>query len=46
MTPAIPEILSVEGADFLKKCFVADPEDRSSASQLLDHLFVRASESL
>ena len=44
--PALPDNLSEECAGFLEKCFIVDPFDRWTASQLLDHLFVRARETL
>ncbi|KAJ3344109.1 hypothetical protein HDU93_003272 [Gonapodya sp. JEL0774] len=36
--PPIPDSLSPEAKDFLKKCF-SDPESRPTASELLDHPF-------
>ncbi|XP_039268441.2 mitogen-activated protein kinase kinase kinase 4-like [Styela clava] len=41
-SPAIPDMLTVEGKDFVKKCTVPDPTKRLSAEQLLGHQFVRA----
>ncbi|WOG90680.1 hypothetical protein DCAR_0309924 [Daucus carota subsp. sativus] len=40
-SPSIPETLSAEGKDFLRKCFQRDPADRPTAAALLDHPFVR-----
>ncbi|KAG2630379.1 hypothetical protein PVAP13_3KG485600 [Panicum virgatum] len=40
-TPEIPESLSEEGKDFLRKCLRRDPESRPTAAQLMDHPFVR-----
>ncbi|XP_006882884.1 PREDICTED: mitogen-activated protein kinase kinase kinase 4 [Elephantulus edwardii] len=39
--PAIPEKLSPEGKDFLSHCLESDPKMRWTASQLLDHAFVK-----
>ena len=39
--PKIPEDLSEEGKDFLRKCFVKDPTKRWSAEMLLKHPFVK-----
>ncbi|XP_047312772.1 mitogen-activated protein kinase kinase kinase 20-like [Impatiens glandulifera] len=39
-SPAIPEELSDEGKDFLRKCFIRDPRDRWTAEMLLSHPFV------
>ncbi|XP_058106889.1 mitogen-activated protein kinase kinase kinase 20-like [Magnolia sinica] len=36
----IPECLSVEGKDFLSRCFIKDPHDRWAAKMLLDHSFI------
>ncbi|KAG6585640.1 Mitogen-activated protein kinase kinase kinase 5, partial [Cucurbita argyrosperma subsp. sororia] len=41
--PPIPEKLSPEGKDFLQCCFQRNPADRSTATMLLDHPFVRSS---
>ncbi|KAA8537703.1 hypothetical protein F0562_027307 [Nyssa sinensis] len=42
-SPPIPETLSPEGKDFLRKCFQRNPADRPSAATLLDHPFLRNS---
>ncbi|XP_043716092.1 mitogen-activated protein kinase kinase kinase YODA-like [Telopea speciosissima] len=39
--PAIPDHLSEEGKDFVRKCLQRDPQHRPSAAQLLDHPFVK-----
>ncbi|KAJ1384997.1 Protein kinase domain [Sesbania bispinosa] len=39
--PAIPDHLSNEGKDFVRKCLQRNPRDRPSASDLLDHPFVK-----
>ncbi|XP_038597948.1 mitogen-activated protein kinase kinase kinase 4 isoform X2 [Tachyglossus aculeatus] len=39
--PPIPERISPEGKDFLSHCLESDPKMRWSASQLLDHPFVK-----
>lgn len=39
--PPIPERLSREGKDFLSHCLESDPKMRWTASQLLDHSFVK-----
>eukprot|EP00698_Gefionella_okellyi_P021370 TRINITY_DN690_c0_g1_i1.p1 TRINITY_DN690_c0_g1~~TRINITY_DN690_c0_g1_i1.p1 ORF type:complete len:434 (+),score=35.95 TRINITY_DN690_c0_g1_i1:172-1473(+) len=39
--PPIPDSLSAEGQDFLRKCLQRDPELRLSAQELLQHPFVR-----
>ncbi|XWS45306.1 hypothetical protein CRYUN_Cryun15aG0125300 [Craigia yunnanensis] len=44
-TPLIPEILSPEGKDFLRCCFRRNPAERPSASMLLEHRFVKCSQS-
>ncbi|TQE11146.1 hypothetical protein C1H46_003152 [Malus baccata] len=41
--PDIPETLSAEGKDFLQWCFRRNPMERLSASDLLEHPFVRCS---
>ncbi|RDY09691.1 Mitogen-activated protein kinase kinase kinase 17, partial [Mucuna pruriens] len=38
--PKIPEKLSQEGKDFLRKCFVKDPNYRWTAEMLLNHPFI------
>ncbi|KAK8517529.1 hypothetical protein V6N13_127700 [Hibiscus sabdariffa] len=38
--PWIPEDLSEEGKDFLRKCFVKDPKKRWTAEMLLNHPFM------
>ncbi|XP_073293913.1 mitogen-activated protein kinase kinase kinase 5-like isoform X1 [Primulina huaijiensis] len=43
-TPPIPETLSAEGKDFLRRCFRRNPADRPTASKLLDHPFVNYSQ--
>lgn len=42
--PTIPENLSSLGKDFLQCCFQRRPEDRPSASNLLNHPFLRCSQ--
>ncbi|XP_072822233.1 mitogen-activated protein kinase kinase kinase 4 isoform X2 [Vicugna pacos] len=39
--PPIPERLSPEGKDFLSHCLESEPRRRWTASQLLDHSFVK-----
>lgn len=39
--PPIPERLSPEGKDFLCHCLESEPRMRWTASQLLDHSFVK-----
>ncbi|KAG9150369.1 hypothetical protein Leryth_014546 [Lithospermum erythrorhizon] len=39
--PPIPESLSSEGKDFLKKCLQREPMNRPSAVELLDHPFLQ-----
>ncbi|XP_047168788.1 mitogen-activated protein kinase kinase kinase YODA-like [Vigna umbellata] len=39
--PTIPDHLSNEGKDFVRKCLQRNPYDRPSASELLDHPFVK-----
>lgn len=41
-TPKIPGSLSEEGKDFLKHCLERDPACRYSATQLLNHRFIRS----
>lgn len=40
-SPCVPETLSAEGKDFLQLCFRRNPADRPTASQLLEHPFIR-----
>nr|ARQ79356.1 mitogen-activated protein kinase kinase kinase 4 [Tegillarca granosa] len=40
-TPTIPDNLSAEGKDFISHCFKHDPSTRKTASELLDHSFVK-----
>jgi len=42
-TPPIPTNLSNDAHDFITQCVQANPADRPSASQLLEHPFVRGS---
>ncbi|ONK64742.1 uncharacterized protein A4U43_C07F29400 [Asparagus officinalis] len=39
--PPIPDTLSSEGKDFLRRCFCRNPADRPTATMLLDHPFIR-----
>ncbi|CAE5962275.1 unnamed protein product [Arabidopsis arenosa] len=39
--PDIPDHLSEEGKDFVRKCLQRNPSNRPTAAQLLDHAFVR-----
>ncbi|RLM78695.1 protein kinase byr2-like [Panicum miliaceum] len=39
--PEIPDKLSEDARDFIKKCVQANPNDRPSAAQLLEHPFVQ-----
>ncbi len=41
--PVVPDHLSEEGKDFLSHCLIHDSKLRWSASQLLDHTFVKVS---
>ncbi|PPS11240.1 hypothetical protein GOBAR_AA09402 [Gossypium barbadense] len=44
-TPPTPETLSPEGKDFLRCCFQRNPADRPSASMLLEHRFIKCTNS-
>lgn len=39
--PVIPDHLSDEGKDFVRKCLQRNPLHRPTAAQLLDHSFVK-----
>lgn len=39
--PLIPSSLSVDARDFIFKCLQVIPEDRPTATQLLEHPFVK-----
>ncbi|TKY45222.1 Mitogen-activated protein kinase kinase kinase YODA [Spatholobus suberectus] len=39
--PTIPDHLSSEGKDFVRKCLQRNPQNRPSAIELLDHPFVK-----
>ncbi|PHT78418.1 Mitogen-activated protein kinase kinase kinase YODA [Capsicum annuum] len=39
--PAIPEQLSDEGKDFVRKCLQREPRNRPTAAELLEHPFVK-----
>ncbi|KAK7315084.1 hypothetical protein VNO77_33616 [Canavalia gladiata] len=39
--PTIPDHLSIEGKDFVRKCLQRNPQKRPPASELLDHPFVK-----
>ncbi|WVZ73471.1 hypothetical protein U9M48_021773 [Paspalum notatum var. saurae] len=39
--PEIPNTLSEDARDFIKKCVQANPNDRPSAAQLMEHPFVQ-----
>ena len=41
--PAIPSGLSKDARDFISQCVKPNPEDRPSASKLLEHPFVNRS---
>ncbi|PWA75118.1 mitogen-activated protein kinase kinase kinase 1 [Artemisia annua] len=41
IAPPVPDSLSKEAKDFISQCFLVNPRDRPTASQLLDHPFVR-----
>eukprot|EP00760_Papus_ankaliazontas_P013897 PhM_4_TR15916/c3_g1_i1/m.3350 len=38
--PTIPEHLSSDAVNFLKRCFVVDPNQRATCTDLLEHAFV------
>eukprot|EP00759_Apiculatamorpha_spiralis_P051387 PhF_6_TR520/c0_g1_i2/m.312 len=40
--PRLPQYLSDNGIDFVKKCFIIDPKKRPSAKELLEHPFVKS----
>jgi len=42
-SPAIPNALSKDARDFISQCVKSNPEDRPSASKLLEHPFVNKS---
>lgn len=44
--PAIPEHLSDEAKDFVRKCLQREPRHRPTAAQLLEHPFVKNASSL
>mmetsp|Transcript_10913 Transcript_10913/g.20752 ORF Transcript_10913/g.20752 Transcript_10913/m.20752 type:complete len:581 (+) Transcript_10913:82-1824(+) len=44
--PLIPDSLSKEGKDFIRRCLTRDPKQRPSASELLKHPFVDSSATL
>ncbi|KAG9149227.1 hypothetical protein Leryth_003218, partial [Lithospermum erythrorhizon] len=44
--PPIPDSLSEEGKDFIRKCLQRDPLQRPTAAQLLEHPFVKSSSPL
>lgn len=39
--PAIPDHLSEDGKDFVRKCLQRNPMNRPTAAQLLEHRFVK-----
>ncbi|KAI3768375.1 hypothetical protein L2E82_18996 [Cichorium intybus] len=39
-TPPIPDTMSPEGKDFLRCCFIRNPEERPKANTLLQHSFM------
>ncbi|GJZ07754.1 mitogen-activated protein kinase kinase kinase 1-like protein [Tanacetum coccineum] len=41
IAPPVPDSLSKEAKDFIFQCFHVNPRDRPTASQLLEHPFVR-----
>ncbi|XP_052196187.1 mitogen-activated protein kinase kinase kinase 5 isoform X2 [Diospyros lotus] len=45
-TPPIPEMLSAEGKDFLRRCFCRNPAQRPTANKLLEHPFLKNSQHL
>ncbi|OWZ14472.1 STE/STE11 protein kinase [Phytophthora megakarya] len=38
--PPLPEHLSVEAKEFLRRCFCIDPEERATALELSEHVFL------
>ncbi|PQQ18164.1 mitogen-activated protein kinase kinase kinase YODA [Prunus yedoensis var. nudiflora] len=42
--PPIPETLSSEGKDFLRRCFRRNPAERPTAAMLLEHRFLKNSQ--
>lgn len=40
-SPPIPETLSSEGKDFLRRCFRRNPAERPTALMLLEHPFIQ-----
>ncbi|KAI6678651.1 hypothetical protein NL676_039447 [Syzygium grande] len=40
--PEVPESLSTDAQDFIRKCLCVDPKDRPSAAKLLDHPFTKS----
>lgn len=40
--PPLPESISAEATDFLRKCLQRDPKNRWTTAQLLDHPFVKS----
>lgn len=45
-TPKEPEKFSNEFADFISRCLVKSPEERPSATTLLQHRFIRSARSV
>ena len=41
MVPNINDTLKAEGKDFLSRCFYSEPDQRWTASKLLEHSFVK-----
>jgi mitogen-activated protein kinase kinase kinase 1 len=41
--PSIPSALSKDARDFISQCVKPNPEDRPSASELLEHPFIHIS---